>query len=270
VLLFLKDKHGKTYAENTRETIRREVVHYLVQGGVLRSNPDDPSLSTNSPKTHYALSEEALQALQSHDTPHFEARTADFLRAQQGGLAQRHAATRDPHIVPVTLPDGCTLELSPGEHNALQRAIVEHFLPRFAPGARLLYLGDTTRKHLVHEEDALRELGVGLTPHDKLPDLVAWMPDRAWLFLIEAVSSHGPVSPKRREELEGVFASCAAGRVYVSAFLDAKTFKKHFGDLAWDTEVWLAEQPDHLIHLNGDRFLGPREVARARGDKDHG
>ncbi|MFS2517149.1 MULTISPECIES: BsuBI/PstI family type II restriction endonuclease [Parabacteroides] len=29
-------------------------------------------------------------------------------------------------------------------------------------------------------------------------------------------------------------------------------------DIAWETEVWIAENPGHMIHFNGDRFIGPR------------
>ena len=34
----------------------------------------------------------------------------------------------------------------------------------------------------------------------------------------------------------------------------------------WDTEVWIAELPEHMIHLNGDQFMGPR-VTRKAPDK---
>ena len=81
---------------------------------------------------------------------------------------------------------------------------------------------------------------------------------RNWLFLIEAVTSHGPVSSKRHFELEEMLKECLAARVYVSAFPDFATFKSFLTEIAWETEVWLAEIPGHLIHFNGDRFLGPR------------
>ena len=76
---------------------------------------------------------------------------------------------------------------------------------------------------------------------------------------MEAASSHGPISPKRIIELELMFRKCAAGLVYVSAFPDYREFKRHINDIAWETEVWLADIPDHMIHFNGDRFIGPRK-----------
>lgn len=72
------------------------------------------------------------------------------------------------------------------------------------------------------------------------------------------VTSHGPVNPKRVEELQSTLKDCTATRVYVSAFPDFRQFKQHVDKIAWETEVWLAEIPDHLIHSNGDKFLGPK------------
>ena len=161
--------------------------------------------------------------------------------------------------MPLRSPDGQVLELSPGKHNEVQKAIVEEFAPRFAPGSRLLYLGDTARKHLLVDEKRLAALGLPITGHDKLPDIVLHDEKRNWLFLVEAVTSHGPMSPKRVLELEEMLEDCGAGIVHVSAFPDFAEFRKHMTAVAWETEVWLADTPDHMIHYNGDRFIGPRE-----------
>ena len=137
--------------------------------------------------------------------------------------------------------------------------MVNVFGPKFAPGAVLLYLGDAANKLLHLDEGKLDQLGVPLTEHDKLPDVVLYDEERNWLFLVEAVTSHGPVTPKRFEELEATLKDCTATRVYVSAFPEFRQFKRHADTIAWETEVWLAEIPDHLIHFNGDKFLGPKE-----------
>ena len=78
-----------------------------------------------------------------------------------------------------------------------------------------------------------------------------------WLYLVEVVTSHGPVSPKRREELERWTKTSKVKPIFVSVFPDFKEFKKHVTEIAWETEVWIREMPDHLIHYNGDKFLGP-------------
>ena len=101
-----------------------------------------------------------------------------------------------------------------------------------------------------------------ITEHDKLPDVVIYDEKRNWIFLVEAVTSHGPMSYKRVLEIELMLANCPAGLIYVSAFPDMAEFRRHTSKIAWDTEVWIAELPDHLIHYNGDRFLGPRDRSR--------
>ena len=136
---------------------------------------------------------------------------------------------------------------------------MEQFAPRFAPGAKLLYLGDTANKSLVMDSEELVRLGFPVDKHSKLPDVVLYLPKKRWLYLIEVVTSHGPVSPKRFQELEKIFDQSAIGRVYVSAFPDFKEYIRHARNIAWETEVWLAEAPDHLIHFNGDKFIGPRQ-----------
>ncbi|MFV0281050.1 MAG: BsuBI/PstI family type II restriction endonuclease, partial [Rhodoblastus sp.] len=151
------------------------------------------------------------------------------------------------------------IELSYGEHNELQRDIVEQFASRFAQGAMVIYVGDTAKKDLFSADEKIAALGITFTSHDKLPDVLLYDNEKDWLFLVEAVTSHGPMSQKRLTELEPMLKGCKAGRVYVSAFPDMKRFKRYAPDIAWETEVWISELPDHLIHFNGDRFFGPRE-----------
>lgn len=90
-----------------------------------------------------------------------------------------------------------------------------------------------------------------------MPDVVIHFTGKNWLVLIEAVTSHGPVNPKRLSELKALFASSKTGLVFVTAFLTRKSLLKYLGEIAWETEVWVADAPGHLIHFNGERFLGP-------------
>lgn len=248
---------GSPYAENSRESFRRQVLHQFVQGGICLNNPDAADLATNSSLNHYALTEEAHVAIRAFSTPRWPAARDAFI-AIAGSLHERYSAARQMEQVPVTLPDGTELVLSPGKHNEVQAAIVMEFAPRFAPGAVLLYLGDTAQKALVLHADAMQAIGIPLSQHEKMPDVMLLDRKRNWLFLVEAVTSHGPMSPKRLVELKQLLVKCTAGRVYVSAFPHLAEFKKHASDIAWDTEVWLADVPDHMMHFNGDRFLGPR------------
>ncbi|EOT43560.1 BsuBI/PstI family type II restriction endonuclease [Enterococcus columbae] len=75
----------------------------------------------------------------------------------------------------------------------------------------------------------------------------------------EIITRISAMVPKRIKEIEEMTENVSAGKIYVTAFLDFKTFKKFSESLAWETEVWIADMPDHMIHLNGDKFLGPRK-----------
>lgn len=160
-------------------------------------------------------------------------------------------------MIPVII-EGEEYKLSAGKHNVIQAAVIEEFAPRFSPGAKVLYIGDTAKKDLYVDSKTLEEIGIPITEHSKLPDIVIYDKDKEWLFLIEVVTSHGPVSPKRVLEMEEFLSDCKIGKVYVTAFPDKAEFRKHVADIAWETEVWIADNPDHMIHFNGDRFIGPR------------
>ncbi len=259
IMDFMRDAYKKDYAPNSRETIRRQTLHQFEQARLVDRNPDDRARATNSGKNAYRLTDPALAVVAAfgHDLA-FERAVAGF-RERFGSLEADYRGTRELHTVPLVLPDGSKVSLSAGAHNELQAAIVRDFGPRFAPGARVLYLGDTAHKHVVMDAKGLADLGVTLTEHDKLPDVVLFQPDRNWVFLVEAVTSHGPVSPKRYKELELTFANCGADRVYVTAFPNASAFRKYAAEIAWETEVWLADSPDHMIHFNGGKFLGPHK-----------
>ena len=149
--------------------------------------------------------------------------------------------------------------MSTGSHNELQKAIIEEFAPRFAPNCECLYVGDTIEKDLVKNVDKLADLGFEITLHDKMPDVVLYKGDEDWIYFIEAVTSVGPMSQARVNDIEEMTANVSSGKIYITAFPDFKTFKKFSEELAWETEVWISDMPDHMIHLNGDRFMGPRK-----------
>ncbi len=257
IMAFVLDNYKKEYAPNTRETFRRQVLHQFIQARIADYNPDNPKLAVNSPNAHYAITNEALTAIQNFGTSRWKNAVVEF-KLEAGELAKRYKKERKQNLIPVKLSNGKTLKLSPGKHNEVQAAIVHHFASRFTNGGSVLYLGDTAKKDLFVDQVKLKELGIPLDQHSKLPDVVIYDAKKDWLFLIEAVTSHGPISPKRIIELEEFLKDCKAGKIYVTAFPDFTEFKKHSIHIAWETEVWLADTPDHMIHFNGDRFIGPR------------
>lgn len=172
-------------------------------------------------------------------------------------LVETYASKREMIMMPVKI-NGQDFSFSPGKHNELQKAIIEEFAPRFAPDSECLYVGDTIEKDLVKNVEKLTKLGFEITLHDKMPDVVLYREDKDWLYFVESVTSVGPMDPKRILEITEMTKDVTAGKIFVTAFLDFKTYKKFSEKLAWETEVWIAEMPEHMIHLDGDKFLGPR------------
>ncbi|MCC6278729.1 MAG: restriction endonuclease [Oligoflexia bacterium] len=257
IMVFVSKIYKRRYAPNSRETFRRQVLHQFTQACLTAYNPDNPKLPVNSPNAHYALTDEALEAIRAFGKPQFNKLAAKFVKSLEKRAGQ-YEKKRNINRIPLVLEDGKTLTLSPGEHNEVEAAIVREFGPRFAKGSKLLYLGDTENKEIIFEKDTLKQLGCKIVAHGKFPDVILFDEKNKWLFLIEAVSSHGPMSQKRVNELKDIFSGSKLGLVFVSAFPNFTEFKRHANDIAWDTEVWLADAPDHLIHYNGDRFYGPR------------
>lgn len=256
IMGYMRDQYKKDYAANSRETIRRQTIHQFEQARLVDRNPDDPSRPTNSGKTVYQLTSEALEVVRNFGANNFNSSVAYFL-GKVGALKHAYSGSRSALRVPLMLPDGSSIHLSPGKHNQLQAAIVEKFGSVFAPGAELLYLGDSELKRAICVTEQLSSLKLRITEHDKLPDVIIYLRSKNWIFLVEAVTSHGPVSPKRHKEIEAMLKSCTASRIYVTAFLTIADFRKFAADIAWETEVWIEEHPEHLIHFNGSKFLGP-------------
>lgn len=256
IMDFVKKHYGKHYAPNSRETFRRQTMHQFVDAGLARYNPDMPTRSVNSPKAVYQVAPEALELIKGFGSKEWDDTLYNYIGVQ-GTLATRYAKERDLNKLPVRLKNGLEFQISPGEHSELIKAIIEEFAPRFTPGAQLIYAGDTGDKWGYFDKEALSDLGVQVDIHGKMPDVVFLWPEKNWLILVESVTSHGPVNPKRHSELARLFENSSAGMVYVTAFPNRSVMGRYLGDIAWETEVWVADAPSHMIHFNGERFLGP-------------
>lgn len=256
IIDFIAAEYGKLYVPNTRETIRDDAVKYFVAEGMLLRNPDDPLRSTNSGKTVYQVEPSALRLFQSYGHEKWSRLLTRYLHSRKDikhELVRRRQLAR----VPVTLPDGSEVSLSPGGQNPLIKAIIEDFCSIFTPGGVVIYIGDTEVKFSHLESDIFSNLDIHLAGPIKIPDVIVYFPAKNWLLLIEAVTSAGPVDGKRRKELKELFANSKAGLVFVTAFESRRSFQSFASQIAWESEVWLADDPNHMIHFNGDRFLGP-------------
>lgn len=259
IMDWAREHYGKQYAPNTRETFRRQTMHQFCDAGVALYNPDKPDRPVNSPKAVYQVEPATLALLRTFGTPHWHDNLPAYL-AKRETLVAKYAKEREQNRIPVEIAPGKEITLSPGEHSDLIRAIIEDFAPRFAPGSVLVYAGDTGDKWGYFDAVLLAELGVDVNSHGKMPDVVLHFTKKNWLLLVESVTSHGPVDGKRHAELAKLFAGSKAGLVYVTAFPNRAIMGRYLGEIAWETEVWVADAPSHLIHFNGSRFLGPYEA----------
>jgi hypothetical protein len=256
IIEFVAKAHGIRYAPNTRETIRDEAVKYFVDAGMLIRNPDDPNRPTNSGKTVYQIEPNALELFRAFGALEWSGKLKSYLAARdhiRKELVRERKLTR----IPVKLPSGETVTISPGGQNPLIKTVIEEFYACFVPAGTVVYIGDAEDKFLHLDANYLERLGVVIPTPAKMPDVIVHDARRNWLLLIEAVTSAGPVDGKRRKELKELFAGCKAGLVFVTAFSTREVMRSFLPQISWETEVWVAEDPEHLIHFDGERFLGP-------------
>lgn len=257
IIAFIGENYGVIYAENSRETFRKQAMHPFRTAALIEDN----GKATNSPNYRYRLTIEFLKVIQDmndSDGYVFEENTSlSLFLKRHDSLSNIYASKKKMQKMPVRINDQ-DFTFSPGKHNQLQKAIIEEFAPRFAPNSECLYIGDTIQKDMVKNVKKLSWLGFEITLHDKMPDVVLYCEDKDWIYFIEAVTSVGPMDPKRILEIKSMTNKVLSGKIFVTAFLDFQTYKKFSERLAWETEVWIADMPDHMIHLNGDKFLGPR------------
>lgn len=252
IIQFVNTFYDMSYAENSRETFRKQALHRFRTAALIEDN----GKATNSPNYRYRLTEETVQILRTMGTPKRNESIKRFLCYHEK-LIDLYASKKKMTMMPVKI-NGESFKFSTGKHNELQKAIIEEFAPRFAPNSECLYVGDTIEKDLVKNVEKLKALGLEITLHDKMPDVVLYREDKDWIYFVESVTSVDPMDSKRILEITEMTKDVTAGKIFVTAFPDFKTYKKFAEELAWETEVWIAEMPEHMIHLNGDRFMGPR------------
>lgn len=256
IIEYINAHFQENISSGSYDDIRRKDLKLPTVARIVLKSANDPEASTNNPTRAYALNPEYASIVQAFGTEGWDEDVEAFLTERET-LRDRLDDARPMSMVPVTLPSGVVLQLSRGKHNKLQKAIVEDFLARYGENSRVLYLGDTAKKLLHLDREALKRINFFELAHDELPDVVAYSESKNWLYLVEAVHSSGPISNLRYEQLRALTKSCTAEVIYVTAFLDRETFRKYAPDIAWETEVWIAEEPDHIIHFDGKRFLGP-------------
>lgn len=254
IIEYVNKNFQEEISRGSYDDIRRKDLKLLVLGEiVLQSSPNS---ATNDSTRGYGLNPLYADLIRKYPSKNWSKIVAQKLKDIEP-ISEKLKRKRDINKIPVKLPSGNSLSFSPGKHNELQKTVIEDFLPRYGYGAEVLYVGDTSDKYLHLNEERLKKLNFFKISHDELPDIIAYSRERNWLYLTEAVHSSGAISETRLIQLKKLTEKCTAEIIYVTAFLDKSTFRKFIADIAWETEVWIADNPDHLIHFNGDKFLGP-------------
>lgn len=265
IMDWIRDRLGQEYAANTRETIRRFTLHQFTAGGIVEENADCPSRPINSPKWNYRIVPSLLPVMRAIGTNQYDGLLGSFIEGIDTWKTQQEEI-REMSRVPVVMPDGGVVSLSAGGQNVLIKAVVEEFCPRFAPGGTVLYIDDSDHTHRTEQKKLMAAIGIKMPERGKAPDLIVWVEEKGWLYLMEACSTHGPIDVIRKRELLKLFEPRRDSIVFVSCFPDRATMRQYLKDLAWETEAWCASEPDHVVHLDGSRFLGPYEYAVVKLD----
>lgn len=254
IISFENTHYGENISSGSYDDIRRKDLLLPVQAHVVLNSSSIDAQATNNPTRGYALSPLFATLLRYYGTKQWKRRLTDY-KKKVNLLKEELERKRNMEKIPVKLPSGFELELSAGEHNILQKHIIEDFLPRFGMGAEVLYIGDTSDKFLYMNKERLEQIGFFALKHDELPDVVAYCENKNLLFLIEAVHSAGPMSEIRVMKLKRQLEKCTAIPIFATTFLNKKEFRKWVTEIAWETEVWIADSPEHMIHFNGYKFL---------------
>lgn len=259
MLIFIKEQYNREYAENSRETFRRQTLHQFEREvGIVKRNADDSNRPTNSPNTTWSVTNDVLTIVKTYGTKKWNKILPKFLRKIKRTIVS-YKVKRNKDKLSIAL-NNTEVAFSPGKHNELQIDILNNFIKNFCPKAEVLYVGDTAHKMLYLNDLLLKKINLEIRKHGILPDIVLLDRANRKLYLIEAISSHGPVSNKRLIELNEYFSKLKYKKIFVSAFPDFREFKRHVGDIAWETEVWISEIPAHMIHFNGNKFLRSRQL----------
>lgn len=249
------------YADNSRESIRDETIREgLISLGAAIEKADVPTTSSKPRyalrQTFAALFDSALtgQALQNAISAWQEKALT------KGALARisivRSGGAIGGQFVVVAFPNGDTLRMKPGPSSEITKAVIEVFAPLYLRDAAVLFVSESGRKVLAHQDTLAREIGLKIKADKNLPDLILvdLGPEHPLLVFIEIVATDGPINARRKEVLERMASEAGfsdANTAYVTAYLDrgGMPFKKTVGSLAWGSYAWFASEPEYLIEL---------------------
>ena len=258
IIAFINENWEENISSGSYDDIRRKDLLLPVEALIVLKSAKNPDANTNDGTRGFAISPTAATAIRSFGTSEWIT-AVNIFNKDRPSLASQLSRDRGLARIPIKINGNVNLEFSAGKHNTLQKSIIESFLPIFGQGSTVLYVGDTANKSLFIDKENLQAINFFELSHDALPDVVAYSNCKNWLFLIEAVTTANPITELRRNALIKAAKKCTADLIFVTAFPDRDTYRKFSRDIAWETEVWIANAPEHMIHFNGDKFLGPHK-----------
>jgi type II restriction enzyme len=255
IIDFVNEHYSESISKGSYDDFKRKDIDLLFPDSIVIPGFVERS-AVNDSRSGYAICPTHAEAIRKFGTTDWDDAVESIL-ASKTSLRQQLNTRRDLSMISITLPEGLELSFTPGKHNELQKAVIDKFIPRYGYGCEVLYVGDSLDKYLYLNRKKLLELSFPEPSHEELPDIIAFSKQKGWIYLIESVTSFGEISQIRKLELERITENCINPVIFVTAFPDRVTYRKYCANLAWETEVWIANDPDHLIHLNGSKFLGP-------------
>ncbi|HFN3685905.1 TPA: BsuBI/PstI family type II restriction endonuclease [Enterobacter hormaechei] len=256
IIAYINENFEEEISSGSYDDIRRKDLSRPVGMNLVVKSANKPGADTNDGTRGYAIEDNFAKLLSAYDSPNW-IKTLNAFEIDKEYISL-FRSTRKTNKLQVTLAENVIISLDDGPRNKIQKAVIDQFLPTFGYNATVLYIGDTSEKQMFKCSQKMLELGLNIEDRGMLPDIIAFSEQKQWLYLIEAVHSSNPLNPERCIELKRtVLKNCPYGVVFVTAFLSRKDFAKWVPEIAWETEVWLADRPEHMIHFNGDKFFGP-------------
>jgi hypothetical protein len=247
ILNFARTNLGRQVAENTRESYRKSSLRPLMNAGFVVRH----QLSTNDPNTYYRLHASFARLLSTTD-PAERDRLVERLRLPESVPRRRSRRVVPGQVVTVRLNENTTYELSPGEHNALERAVVESFATAFLVQPEVVCLGDAAVRGGYQNRPLMRRLNLPIDVAATLPDAILYCPVEQHLVIVEAVTSVGAIDAARMAQFQQLVSDAAplVRRIsFVTAFPSRTTLRRFVESIAWGSNVWIESELGNLIHF---------------------
>ena len=246
---------SKPYAENSRETFRKDNIKPWISAGILEPKA---GLATNDSDNSYRFTSYFAALLRTYGTEQWEENLADY-KATHISYAEYLKQTKTVEREYIAEYEGINISLKKSAHNKLQVNILESLIPLICKEKpELLYIGDATNRDLWQKNERLEELGIHIfSQSGNLPDIIVYDRCAKRIIFIEAYHSTGPFTIDRVNDIKAL-CKCEEGTeaAFITAFDSTAKMLKNYKDVAWDTDMWSADEPTHLVHKNGDKFIG--------------